>query len=234
MQKKKELNELELSLYKELVKCGVNDFSISLDACCAKFGDIMSGNIGAWTTVVKNIEEVSKLTYVTVGIVLTDTNIGQAKEIIEFADKLGVADIRVITAAQNSNLKLMVETLDQNIVNKHPILSYRIKNVEKGVPIRGLNENDCRKCHIMMDDLAVVGEYQFPCIIYMREQGDPIGKINKKWRQDRIKWIEKHDVTNDPICSKNCLDCIVLANNKIDQYKKEKCNNVKCAEGILV
>ena len=62
-------------LYQELCDTGVNDFSISLDACCASTGDMMAGNIpNVWQKVVNNIKELSKRTYVTVGVVLTDDN----------------------------------------------------------------------------------------------------------------------------------------------------------------
>jgi cyclic pyranopterin phosphate synthase len=90
----------KLSLYKKLIEVGCNDFSISLDACCAEDGDKMSGNVkGSFDIVVKNIEEISKLTYVTVGVVLTPENIDKTIDTIRFAHKLGVADIRIITAS---------------------------------------------------------------------------------------------------------------------------------------
>lgn len=47
----------KMELYEKLVIAGVNDFSISLDACCADDGDKMAGGIeGSWKTVVNNIE----------------------------------------------------------------------------------------------------------------------------------------------------------------------------------
>ena len=48
----------DIQLYKELISLGVNDFSISLDACCSSVGDMMAGNIkGSWNKVIKNIKE---------------------------------------------------------------------------------------------------------------------------------------------------------------------------------
>jgi cyclic pyranopterin phosphate synthase len=91
----------KLSLYKDLIDNGVNDFSISLDACCAEDGDKMAGNVkGSFDKVVDNIRELSKLTYVTVGVVLTPESAHKAVETIRFADELGVTDIRIISAAQ--------------------------------------------------------------------------------------------------------------------------------------
>ena len=50
----------EIDLYHKLIEAGVNDFSISLDACCSAFGDAMAGGInGAWDKVISNIKEIS-------------------------------------------------------------------------------------------------------------------------------------------------------------------------------
>ena len=66
----------DMELYKKIVEAGANDFSISLDACCAEDGDKMAGNVkGSWDKVINNIREISKLTYVTVGVVLTPENV---------------------------------------------------------------------------------------------------------------------------------------------------------------
>jgi len=87
-------------LYQDLIERGCNDFSISLDACCADDGDKMAGGVkGSWDKVVANIEKISKLTYVTVGVVLTPDNIDKTIDTIKFAHDLGVADIRIISAS---------------------------------------------------------------------------------------------------------------------------------------
>lgn len=50
--------------YMELADAGVNDFSISLDACCSDIGDSMAGGTkgpmkGVWNRIVKNITSLS-------------------------------------------------------------------------------------------------------------------------------------------------------------------------------
>jgi cyclic pyranopterin phosphate synthase len=91
-------------LYHKLIDAGANDFSISLDACCAEVGDKMAGGVkGAFEKVIHNIREISARTYVTVGVVLTPENISEVVGTIELAHNLGVSDIRIITAAQFIN-----------------------------------------------------------------------------------------------------------------------------------
>lgn len=205
------------SLYDSLLRAGVNDFSISLDACCSSTGDIMAGKSGQWKKVTDNIRYLSKKTYVTVGVVLTSENIGSLKEIIEFAsDDLGVADIRIITASQ-WNKFLGNINIDDKYLNKHKILKYRINNLKKGKDIRGISPCDNNKCPLILDDMCIKGNYHYPCIIKMREGCEPIGKVNSKMRIERLEYYKNHNTQNDFICKNNCLDVCVDYNN---QFKK--------------
>ena len=209
-----------LHTYRRIIDLGVNDLSISLDACCASTGERMCGGVKcAWERVVKNIEALSKLTYVTVGVVLTEDNINQVADIIRFADGLGVADIRVISAAQFNKPIEALASIGDDILNRHPILKYRVNNFRNGLAIRGIKDSDSNRCSIALDDMAVAGKWHFPCIIYLREQGNPIGEVGPNMRRERAEWSKNHDTQTDPICRHNCLDCIVLHNTKARDYQ---------------
>jgi molybdenum cofactor biosynthesis enzyme MoaA len=210
-----------LKYYRRLIDCGVSDFSISLDACCASTGDIMAGKIsGAWDRVVGNIEKLSKLVYVTVGVVLTNDNIQDLENIIDFSYNLGVSDIRIISAAQwNNQSKFKNIYIDKNILNEYPILKYRINNFNNGRNVRGIKKTDCHKCYLMLDDMVVENNKHYPCIIYMREGGKEIGNIKDKnineIRKERFNYIEYHSTLEDEICKNNCLDICIDYNNKV-------------------
>lgn len=207
-----------LEYYKQLIDAGVNDFSISFDACCSSTADNMAGVNSKFENICNNIKELSKLTYVTVGVVLDDRNISELENIIDLATSLGVHDIRIIPSAQD-NRKLS----ELNIQTNYPILKYRLNNITMNKPIRGLCENvDSNKCRLLYDDMVIAGQYHFPCIIYMREYGNPIGTIKNKElieiRNERYEWVQNHDCFKDPICRKNCLDVCVDYNNKMEDY----------------
>lgn len=208
-------------LYLKLYEAGVNDFSISLDACCASFGDKMAGKLGVFDSVVKNIEILSKIAYVTVGVVLTNENYTQMNDIVKFAAKLGVSDIRVIPSAQENFMLQGLKDLDDELVDRFPILKYRVTNLRNNVHVRGI-ETVCDKCFILNDDSAVVNGYHFPCIIYFREHGKPIGKVGPGMRAERIKFMETFRPDQDEICKKNCLDCLVYYNNRVKVLKSEQ------------
>ena len=199
--------------YRRLVEAGVNDFSISLDACCASDGDKMAGREGVFGRIVDNIEMLSALTYVTVGIVITEDNVGEVAEIVRFAHDLGVADIRVISAAQYNALLAGVTSIDPKLVEAHPILKYRVENIKAGRNVRGLREGDSHTCHMLQDDSVIVGDFHYPCVIHMRERGEAIGRVGPNMRAERVAWMLTHDPHNDPVCKKNCLDvCIDYCN----------------------
>jgi MoaA/NifB/PqqE/SkfB family radical SAM enzyme len=212
-----------IGLYRELIDAGVNDFSISLDACCSAFGDMMAGGIvGSWDKVINNIKEIAKFTYVTLGVVVTEETVCDLKSTIEFTSSLGVADIRIISSAQYNQLLEVAKTVPERIYKKYPILKYRIENLNNNRNVRGLTEIDSHKCGLVLDDMAIAGDYHFPCIIYMREGGNPIGKIGDNMRQERLKWMLKNDTHKNPICKKNCLDVCIDYNNKFEKYRIEK------------
>jgi hypothetical protein len=198
--------------YSQLLDAGVNDVSVSLDACCAEDGDRMAGGVkGAWFRVMDNLRWLSARTYVTAGVVLTADNTETLPRTIAVAHEAGVADIRIIPAAQVG--RHLPATVPDDVLGCHPILRYRIGNVQTGRPVRGLGAADARRCGLVLDDMAVMGEHHYPCIIYMREGGAPIGTVGPRMRQERLTWARNHDTHKDPICRRNCLDVCVDYNN---------------------
>ena len=205
--------------YERLVSLGANDFSVSLDAGCCSIGDAMAGDIpGAWGKAAETIRRLSKLTYVTVGIVFTETNAAHAVETVMFADSLGAADIRIIPSAQYNRAVASLLDLPRDVLDRHPILRYRIRHMAEGRNVRGIGEDDSQRCAIAMDDVAVAGGWHFPCIIYLREHGAPIGPADRSMRARRREWFLSHDTHKDPICSGNCIDCVVDYNNKWERF----------------
>ena len=89
------------SFYERLVKRGVDDISISLDANEPILADRMAGVPNQWSRVVQNIKALAKMTYVSVSIVFTEENLPKAKEMINFVHELNVDDIRIVTPAHD-------------------------------------------------------------------------------------------------------------------------------------
>lgn len=197
-------------VYDRLLAAGVTDFSISMDACCSSTAEKMADRSGVWERIVENIEYLSARTYVTVGIVVTDEKRQEVAATISLADSLGVSDIRVIPAAQyGATVEVDAPTLEG-----HPILKYRMGNLASGRPFRGIAPTDAHRCSLVFDDMAVQDGKHYPCIIYLREGGDPIGEVGERMRTERAVWSATHDTHADPICKGNCLDVCIDYNNR--------------------
>ena len=203
-----------LEYYLDLFHAGVNDFSISLDACCSSTADKMARVDARFDHICKVIRVLSEITYVTVGVVLDKQNDNELRKIIEYSSALGVSDIRIIPSAQSNH------SLNIDMATDYPILKYRLDNLKNGRHVRGLTEKDCHACHLVKDDMVVLHGQHFPCVIYMRERGNPIGNVYGKTiaeiRMERKEWFAKTDIQKDIICKINCLDVCIDHNNMVD------------------
>ena len=131
------------------------------------------------------------------------------------AGNLGKLPGARIASGPQAGEKIPSITVKKSTLEKHPILAYRERNLKEGKPARG---NPVKRCGLVLDDMAVMGNEHFPCIIYMREGGRAIGKISQRMRLDRKLWFEDTDCTVDKICSKNCLDVCVDYNRKYSYF----------------
>ena len=132
---------------------------------------------------------------------------------------MGVDDIRVIPSAQYNKALTKLKNINIEIINRFPILKYRVNNIKKDFGIRGMKQTDCGRCWLALDDMAVAGKWHFPCIIYLREDGNPIGIMSEKAREERYDWVMKHNSYDDTICRNNCLDVCINYNNKVEMFK---------------
>jgi len=162
------------------------------------------------------------MTYVTASIVFTEENVEQADKIVSFAHELGVADIRFVTASHSEQLILKLQGISSDILDKNPILKYRIKNLKAGRPIRGLQPSDAHKCYLVLDDSVASGKWHYPCGVYFREGGKPIGEVNPSMRHQRAEWFKSTDTHADTICAQFCSDFYIEYNNRCEEFLKTR------------
>jgi MoaA/NifB/PqqE/SkfB family radical SAM enzyme len=211
-----------LSYYKELINAGLDDICISLDAITPSLAPRLAGVTNThWERVIKNIKELSKLIYVTTSIVLTSENAHDAKKIVRLSSELGVSDIRIVTASHsNHNIVDAISDIEKEVLDSYPILNYRVQNYLEGWDARGLRKDDTPHCHLVKDDCIVAGRWHYPCGVYLREKGAPIGTIGPEMRKERIAWFHNHDTYDDPICRQYCSDIYVEYNNRCESMSK--------------
>lgn len=204
-------------IYLQLLDDGVNDFSVSFDACCAADFGKMCGKPKLFERVLENIGILASKTYVTLGVVLTERNAEYAGMILAHAKALRVADVRLIPSAQSVEHTLPA-SLEEHV--EWPIFQYRLRNAKNGIPVRGLGERCSENCNLVLDDMLVVDGMHYPCVVYWREGGEPIGewRANMDSRHERATWRREHAPKKDPICKANCLDVCRDYNLRWDRF----------------
>ena len=150
--------------------------------------------------IIHNIKNLSKQTYVNVGLVLDNLNVDRVEKIIDYILNLGVDDIKISISTKDN----VFPKFSDKDYSSYPILNYRVNRFRQGFSMRGLAED--LKCHLVKNDVSIMGNYHYPCLVYARESGDPIGELGINTREDRLNWFYKHTPIEDPICKKYCMD----------------------------
>jgi len=186
-----------LDFYKSL---NANMFSISLDDYDHDI--LKSRGYRFIDTIIKNISELSKKHYVNVGVVIDKINNDRIEQIVNYILELGVNDIKLST---NTHDEVIPKFSDKDY-SKYPILNYRINRFKSGQNMRGISSKDNFKCELVKNDISIVGDYHYPCLVYSREGGKAIGPIDYNIKRDRVEWYKQHIPKLDPICNKYCMD----------------------------
>lgn len=205
--------QASIDLYKSLIKRGVTDFNFN---AFFNSNSIINGN-SLWSTAVKNIKELAKLSHTTLEIVLTEENAPEIGNLIEFVHILGVSDIKI---SPRINFYAF-ESIPSKLFDGRLMLKYRVNSLKNGNAF-GLRETDTNKCPLVMDEMTVAGNCHFPCGIYLRNGGNPIGQVKPHMRKDRIAWAISHNTHEDPICKNYCPDIYREFNNKWVKYSSDK------------
>jgi hypothetical protein len=121
------------------------------------------------------------------------------KLFIDFILSLGVSDVKLSVSSHQSHL--MPDFIKD--YSKYPILNYRVENFKNKKNMRGFPAN---KCYIASNDVTIVGKHHYPCLVYFREGGKPIGMVSKNIYAERNMWVLGHESKKDPICKKFCMD----------------------------
>ena len=183
----------DIDLYKQ---CGADMFSISIDDYDL---DILSGRgYKNPSKIISNIKELSKNTYVNIGLVIDSKNKDRIEDIIDFILKLGVDDIKLSTSTKDEAIPVFTKSYPA-----YPILNYRVENFKNGHQMRGWPG---KKCKIAENDVTIVGNHHYPCLVYFREGGKAIGAIIDDARKQRNAWVILHNPKDDTICKKYCMD----------------------------
>lgn len=159
------------SYFKGLVRNGLDQASISLDSMNRqRMSSITKGDF--FDSVLDTIVYLSSCIEVKLSVVLTENNMLDILDIVKFAKKENIKDIKIMTPSYLGDRLRYREIKElENVVEDFPILKYRVRESRCNNLLRGLKDGDNKKCPLVIDEVTVVGENHYPCVTYFREGG---------------------------------------------------------------
>ncbi len=203
-------------LYSRLVDRGAKWFYISIDSFESEEADMMAGVKGTFEKATSAIKHLARLRdegkdiYLTLNISLNEKNYASMIDAARFAMQLAPDDFKFIPVTgfqPEDDLDYLERTSEIVPKEKFPFFHYRLKNFYSP---RGLDESCAKRCYIPLDERVFDTCHYYPCSIYLREGGEPIGNhledsISVE-NYNIVSFILNHNPLKDPICRNNCCD----------------------------
>jgi molybdenum cofactor biosynthesis enzyme MoaA len=220
--------------YLALVEAGLSELRFSIDAGDAALGAQLTGAGGAaWARSVQALRVVAAARDAGAAVrVLANTVVGLSNRaalggIVRFLLEQGADDVKLIT---DVDLKGQLADFDQlpavraeleavlaaSPAEALPLLRRKVATVFAPDAI-GLEDGQAQgreqgawRCFIPLSERTVDTQAYYPCSVYLREGGAPIGRVDEPaatQREATARWVRTHECRSDAICRKYCLHC---------------------------
>ncbi len=236
-----------VEVYRKLVDSGLKEIRISLDTVDPIAFDKNVGKKGSFEKVIKAITELvrmrdheNKAIYLIFNVCVSRNDFLNLPETIRKILWLGSDDIKLIGISHDreeiNNYKgilQLVHKIEKNIESHperpYPLLRKKLKTIFsqdtygiEDFASKGLMNS----CFVPLTERTADAKYYYPCPVYLREGGAPLGNLledDLKTQQKRIlSFIKTDSCLNDPICQKSCIYCTKVFNNHMNAsvYKR--------------
>jgi len=219
------------SVYEALVESGISEIRVSIDASDAMMGERLSGRPRAWSHAVSNFAALAQLRrrsgsfFLIANTVIGMVNRTQTAEIVRFLMELGADDIKLIadvdetpTLGQFPQAAGVIAEIEALLAaqppSAFPLLRRKLFTVfsESAVGLREVvtNRGDDWRCYIPLTERTVDRRFYYPCSVYLREGGAPLGQIDEPQDVQRAKiarFVRDGRCLSDSICRRYCLRC---------------------------
>jgi MoaA/NifB/PqqE/SkfB family radical SAM enzyme len=218
-------------LYRELVGRGLREVRISLDTHDAAEMDRLVRRRGTYRRVVATIRELVRLreagrdVYVIVNCCVGRANRARVPELVRRTLELGVDDMKLLSIAQEredlarfEERHRMVararEVLAEYPPESFPLLRVKLRTVF-AADVCGLgdlaSERVFENCLVPLTERTWDAGHYYPCPVYAREGGEPLGDLDwadlEDQQQRTLKFSREHSCAEDPICRRYCIGC---------------------------
>jgi hypothetical protein len=155
-------------------------------------------------------------------------NLDQIEKTVRFLIDLGPNDVKLLVIAEEKNFVLK-ERSDETLTrlrghlqrfpeDQFVLLRTKIENLFNPIAT-GLGDAGTQKvmqnCFIPMTERTLDSRHYYPCSIYVRYYGQPIGDISDSFatqQQKVLEFVREHNCRQDPICREHCTNCCKVFN----------------------
>jgi MoaA/NifB/PqqE/SkfB family radical SAM enzyme len=233
---------MPVEVYRALVERGMDEIRISLDAADPALGRVLTARGGAWAAAVRAVRELAAMRAagasfsLIVNTVVGPSNRQRLPEIVRFLLSLGPDDIKLITDVDEkltladfperaAALGALRDLLAERPPGSFPLLRRKLDTVFApdaiglaGVPggPRGF------RCYIPLTERTVDAVHYYPCSVYLREGGAPLGRVDdppEEQRRRTAAFVRRGDCLTDPICRDYCLHCTRAFNVRANEAR---------------
>lgn len=129
------------------------------------------------------------------------------------------------TARSCASLGELMESIPEG---RYPLLRLKLQTVfardSIGLePTAACREGPSWRCYIPLTERTVDGVAYYPCSVYLREGGAPIGARSESADEQRSKsaqWVRANDCRTDAICQRYCLHCTRVFNDATNRARR--------------
>jgi len=228
------------TVYRELIKKGLTEIRISIDSYSSDVFDSIVGINGSFQKIIKSIQEIVHIrdkegadVFLILNACVGEVNLNEIEKTLRFLISLNPNDIKFLVIAQdkefvlnhqnNALIRELRKLLDGYPSNQFSLLRAKIDNLFNQ-NATGLKDQETQAvmehCFIPMTERTIDGSHYYPCSIYLRYYGQPIGPLTDSFEEQQRKimeFVRTHDCRTDPICNRHCTNCCKMFNVRANE-----------------
>ncbi|MFO1078248.1 MAG: radical SAM protein [Planctomycetota bacterium] len=218
-------------VYPRLVDAGVDEIRVSIDEAHTGIGADGALVPGSGARALATVRALGALRragrpfFLILNTVVEPRHCRDLPRIVRSLLALGADDLKLITSVDDKHLlggfagrDAVVAELERLLAGhpaaRYPLLRRKVRTVFSAETI-GLDTSrpaadGSYRCYVPLTERTVDGRFYYPCSVYLREGGAPLGAIDEPQTEQRRRtaaFVARGDCRDDAICGRYCLHC---------------------------
>ncbi|MBL8920104.1 MAG: radical SAM protein [Myxococcaceae bacterium] len=225
-----------------LVDAGLDELRLSLDAGEPALGAALTGRQNAWARAMATLQGLCAARrqgapfFLIVNTVVGVANRARLPELVGLFLSLGIDDLKLITDVDAkghlgdfpgvAEVKARLHAvLARYPATSFPLLRRKVETVfaPDAIGLPQATAGSGWRCFIPLTERTVDGESYYPCSVYLREGGTPLGPTTdapEVQRRVSARFVATHDCAADAICQRYCLHCTRAYNDAVNARRR--------------